>query len=180
MRSFTVLALLAVSFGLVAITEAQIILAAGIIIAAKAIALGFAKGAIVGCGVSGCFNRGGRGGRGGFGGRRYGRSAEVSYNMHDLIVSTSVQDSEDCVKKMVCMINAKPAEFLSEDERAILNTFGVDGELDVSMPSVEFDVAALIGRRVGAGQCNTVYARCPYKTEQLLETLKTPLAFNDA
>jgi hypothetical protein len=62
---------------------------------------------------------------------------------------------------------------LAEDEQLILSLFG-RGDIDVSKSTVEFDLAAMMGQKVGVGHCNTVYARCPYNVKQLMEVMRQP------
>ena len=51
--------------------------------------------------------------------------------------------------------------------------FGQDGEINLGKPSVEFDLAALVGKKVGFEQCQTVYARCKYDYSQLRYSFNT-------
>ena len=38
--------------------------------------------------------------------------------------------------------------------------------------TAEFDLAALMGRNVGQKQCDTIYARCPYQTKDLMAVMR--------
>jgi hypothetical protein len=44
----------------------------------------------------------------------------------------------------------------------------------VSKSTVEFDLAAKMGRRAGVEHCNTIYARCPYGVSELMAIMRQP------
>ena len=50
----------------------------------------------------------------------------------------------------MCELNAKKAagEELSDNENIIADSYGKDGEVDINAESLEFDIAALLGRVV--------------------------------
>lgn len=106
--------------------------------------------------------------------RRWGRSVEAPEEAHDAIAETllqaSLNDAEDCAKKLVCSLNAQ--ENLNEEEAAIVALFGRNDAIDVSAVTAEFDLAALMGRKVGESQCQTIYARCPYQTKDLMNMMR--------
>jgi hypothetical protein len=167
MKSFAlVLAFLATST--IVVVNGQIITAAvaGSIIAAavglKIVAgLGFAAGAGVG------FAGGRRNG-----GRRFGKRSAA--DAKSIMLEASLDDAQDCAKKLVCTINAKPTHAHGPEEKAIYSIFGNQVEsLDVSQDTVEFELAALMGRRVGVSQCNKIYARCPFEQKTLLEAIQS-------
>ena len=70
-------------------------------------------------------------------------------------------------------LSSKDASTLAEDEALILSLFG-RGDLDVSKSTIEFDLAAKMGQKVGIAHCNTVYSRCAYNIEQLMEVMRQP------
>ena len=55
---------------------------------------------------------------------------------------------------------------------AIAQTFGQMDAIDVTLPSVEFDLAALIGRMVGSQRCKTIYSRCTLTPQSLMEGIR--------
>jgi hypothetical protein len=61
---------------------------------------------------------------------------------------------------------------LKEDEFAIATTFGQADVIDVTKPSVLFDVAAHIGRMAGEKQCRTVYSRCAAEANLLISEIR--------
>merc|ERR1712004_799994 len=58
------------------------------------------------------------------------------------------------------------------DEIVIATLFGKSAGIDLSAATVEFDLAALMGRQTGKAQCDTIYARCPYQTKDLMEVMR--------
>ena len=68
-------------------------------------------------------------------------------------------------------LSSKEVTTLAEDEALILSLFGL-GDLDVSKPTVEFDLAAKVGQKAGAGHCIEVYARCPYNEMELMKFMR--------
>ena len=59
---------------------------------------------------------------------------------------------DDCSKRLLCELNAKAAEGnrLTENEEILANAFGKRNNLDVGAETLEFDVAAVLGRKVHA------------------------------
>merc|ERR1711997_760123 len=60
------------------------------------------------------------------------------------------KDQDDCSKRLVCELNAMRSDgkVLSEHEEVLADAFGNSGELDVGKDSLEFDIAAVLGREV--------------------------------
>jgi hypothetical protein len=48
------------------------------------------------------------------------------------------------------------------------------GALDVSKSTVEFDLAAFMGRQAGEAQCEKIYSRCAYNSQILMEVMRQP------
>merc|ERR1712037_55694 len=109
---------------------------------------------------------------------RYGRSIEDEQiidedeALSNAILDASLKDAEDCAKKLICSLNAKEVSTLASDESAIAELFGKSGSIDVSAATAEFDLAALMGRQAGKAQCETIYARCPYESKDLMEIMR--------
>ena len=57
---------------------------------------------------------------------------------------------DDCSKRLLCELNAMAAEGrrLTETEEVLANAFGKRNNLDVGAETLEFDVAAVLGRKV--------------------------------
>jgi len=106
--------------------------------------------------------------------RRHGRSVEdESFDeMSNAILDASLNDAEDCAKKLVCSLNAQDVKTLQADEAAIASLFGKTAGIDLTSTTVEFDLAAFMGRQAGKNQCDTIYARCPYQSKDLMEVMR--------
>lgn len=108
--------------------------------------------------------------------RRHGRSVEdetFEFNeMSNAILDASLNDGDDCAKKLICSLNAQDIKTLQADEAVIASLFGKSAGIDLTAATIEFDLAALMGRQVGKHQCDTIYARCPYQTKDLMEVMR--------
>ena len=113
---------------------------------------------------------------------RYGRSTADAEESEEAatsaLLAASVYDADDCAKMTVCLLNAKLAESLDEDERKLASLFGRKGELDVSKVTVVFDLAAVVGKKAGKAQCERIYARCPYGLAELMSVFRAPVSVN--
>ena len=111
---------------------------------------------------------------------RYGRSIEDQSDVSDAILLASLNDAEDCAKKLVCLLNGQDKTSLEQDELVITDLFGKNEAIDVTSVTAEFDLAALMGRKAGVEQCNTIYARCPFQKAELMDVMRqrTPAFVN--
>ena len=50
--------------------------------------------------------------------------------------------------------------------------------INVNGDSVEFDLAALVGRKVNAAKCSKIYARCQFDKPKLMEILQEEIINN--
>lgn len=98
---------------------------------------------------------------------RYGRSV-TDEEFDNFFLQASIKDTDDCGKSFICQLNAKPVNELAEFERVMRGTYAVGDVIDVTQDTVEFDLAAMIGRKAGEEQCEIIYARC----ESNYETMK--------
>jgi len=157
---------------MVAIAESTIIVAGGGLALAGLFGLkallvgGFAAGAVIGA----ASRRRSYGRSYGRSHRRWGRSVEDESS--NAILDASLNDAEDCAKKLICSLNAQDVKTLQADEAAIASLFGKTAGIDLSSTTVEFDLAALMGRQAGKHQCDTIYARCPYQSKDLMEVMR--------
>merc|ERR1711963_1338719 len=63
--------------------------------------------------------------------RRYGRSVETEEDMMaEVLLDASLNDADDCGKKLICILNAQ--ESLAEDEAKIAQLFGKTESIDLS------------------------------------------------
>jgi len=110
---------------------------------------------------------------------RFGRSIEDEKTidndeaLSNAILDASLNDADDCAKKLICSLNAKEVSTLASDESAIAELFGKSGSIDVTAATAEFDLAALMGRLAGKAQCDTIYARCSYEPKDLMEIMRS-------
>lgn len=161
---FVVLSLI----GAMTVANAQLLTAAAIVIGAKIlIGKGLIIGAAKGVAARRLASGGSRGGRGGHG--RHGRDAA---DFNTVLVEENKRDVDDCAKLLICRLNATPVSKLDEDEIAIASAFGQSDVIDVTQPSVLYDVAAHIGRSAGAKQCRTVYPRCLAEVDNIVKEIK--------
>ena len=59
-----------------------------------------------------------------------------------------------------------------EDEFAIATTFGQSDVIDVTQPTVLYDVAAHVGRMAGEKQCRAVYSRCTVEANLIMSEIR--------
>ena len=74
------------------------------------------------------------------------------------------KDQDDCSKRLVCELNAmrRDGQELSEHEVVLADAFGNTGELDVGKDSLEFDIAAVLGREVNDRSLKTYLEKYVY------------------
>ena len=84
-----------------------------------------------------------------------------------MFLTASVQDTNDCAKSFVCHINAKPVSELGEFELVMREMYAIGDNIDFTQDTVEFDLAALVGRKAGESQCMTIYQRCKSNYETM-------------
>jgi len=77
----------------------------------------------------------------------------------------------------VCYANSLKNVRVPKAELALVELFG-DSPIDLADPSVEFHLAAQIGKNVGKKQCEVVYARCQYTYKQLFDAMAQPIPEN--
>ena len=64
---------------------------------------------------------------------------------------SELQDQDDCSKRLLCELNAKKASSLTgmtENEEIIASSYGKTDSIDINAESLEFDIAAVLGRVV--------------------------------
>lgn len=84
--------------------------------------------------------------------------------------SSHLEDSSDCVKRLLCELQAIKDRDLSWDEYVIKKS--ILPVLDYSSPTLQFNIAADVGRQEGIDQCSIVYNRSVDKTPGIKKTLK--------
>merc|ERR1711874_492175 len=66
-------------------------------------------------------------------------------------------DQDGCGKKLICELRAKQKSGFTEDERLIAENFGSGTQVDVSDITVEYDLAAQLGKYMGLERCQQLY-----------------------
>merc|ERR1712117_80514 len=86
------------------------------------------------------------------------------------------KDQDDCSKRLVCELNAmrRTGKVLSQNEEILADAFG-KSDLDVGKDSLEFDIAAVLGREVGMRRCEMSYRRCETPIPQLVKMIETEI-----
>jgi len=84
------------------------------------------------------------------------------------------KDQDDCSKRLLCELNAmrKEGKTLSEDAKVLADSFGSGSNLDIGAETLEFDIAAVLGRTAGKLRCELSYRRCETSVEELLEMIR--------
>jgi len=138
-------------------------------------------------------NRGRSHGRS-YGHRRYGRSIdgsdESSIQLEQIMLQASLEDNDDCAKAFVCYVNAKPTRTTPVEEfvfdyfgtatkeqamlKALMPKEAAQGltVVDALSPTVQFDLAAQIGKMGGSQQCKLIYAQCPLPYSELISVIE--------
>merc|ERR1712123_318980 len=62
---------------------------------------------------------------------------------------------------------------MTAEEKIIAEKFGSGKQVDVSDITVEFDLAAQIGRNMGEARCQQLYKRCDTSTEDMVKMIQT-------
>lgn len=134
-----------------------------------------------------------------YGGRgRWGRSIAESedqslFQLEQMMIKAATEDNDDCAKSIVCQVNAKPI-LNNGMEAFIYDYFGGNSKdtamlkalmpnasqglavVDTLSPTVQFELAAQVGRVGGLQQCQKVYAQCPLTYNEILPILEGQLA----
>ena len=64
---------------------------------------------------------------------------------------------------------------LKEDERLIAENFGSGTQVDVSDITVEYDLAAQLGKYMGLERCQQLYNRCDLSSSDMVRMIKTEM-----
>jgi len=73
------------------------------------------------------------------------------------MMSASREDSDECVKRLLCELQGRLDDELSWDERLIKKSVTPSNDYAASYPQFQF--AAYLGERQGSEKCNVVYTR---------------------
>merc|ERR1712024_103614 len=84
-------------------------------------------------------------------------------------------DQDGCGKKLICELRAKQKSGFTEDERLIAENFGSGTQVDVSDITVEYDLAAQLGKYMGLERCQQLYNRCDLSSADMVRMIKTEM-----
>jgi len=107
--------------------------------------------------------------------RRIKRDIEENgFNMNDWYRDMTEMDQDSCGKKLICELRSKEASGVSMtvEEKLIAEKFGDGRQVDVSDITVEFDLAAQIGRNMGESRCQQLYNRCELSTDDMVKMIQ--------
>merc|ERR1712059_52937 len=106
---------------------------------------------------------------------RVRREVEANgFNLTAWYEDMTEKDQDDCGKLLVCELRAKEQHsFLTENEKTIADYFGNGRSVDVGEITVEFDLAAQVGKNMGKGRCQELYGRrCDTTTEDMVAMIE--------
>merc|ERR1711892_332277 len=83
------------------------------------------------------------------------------------------KDQDDCSKRLLCGLNAKRAEGkdLTENEQIIADAFGKNNDIGIGVETLEFDLAAVLGKEGGLRRCELSYRRCETTVPEMMEMI---------
>jgi hypothetical protein len=82
-------------------------------------------------------------------------------------------DFDDCGKRLVCEVEALPAELRSEEEVLIAGLFGDNAVIDPASPKAEYDLAAYLGASTRSKiACARRYHKCPMDRKTIGQALE--------
>merc|ERR1711997_1073376 len=108
--------------------------------------------------------------------RRIKREVEAGgFDVNAWYRDMTEMDQDDCGKKLVCELRAKQKSGFTEDERLIAENFGSGTQVDVSDITVEYDLAAQLGKYMGLERCQQLYNRCDLSSADMVRMIKTEM-----
>ncbi|KAF0303053.1 hypothetical protein FJT64_002914 [Amphibalanus amphitrite] len=158
-------ALALVAVGLASFSEAIFIFETAAAGTASTVGVGTATGAAALAGVGGLVLGAGLVGVLALAASRRGkRSVEDGLKEDAVFNLVAASDAFGCAMKLVCLLEAKPDEGLTEDDTFILNIFGRDPQAPsiekMKTPRGAYDYAAFMGKRFGADSCEELFHTC--------------------
>merc|ERR1711892_816241 len=83
------------------------------------------------------------------------------------------KDQDDCSKRLLCELNAKliGGKWLTENERIIANSFGQNNEIDIAAETLDFNLAAVLGKKGGLRRCELSFRRCETPVEEMVKMI---------
>lgn len=82
-------------------------------------------------------------------------------------------DYDDCGKRLVCEVEALPAEQRTEEEALMAGLFGDNNVIDPASPKAEYDLAAYLGSSTHSKiACARRYHKCPMDRKTIGQALE--------
>jgi hypothetical protein len=89
-------------------------------------------------------------------------------------------DYDDCGKRLVCEVEALPAELRTEDEVLIAGLFGDNNVIDPASAKAEYDLAAYLGSSTKSKiACAKRYHKCPTDRKTIMQAVQKQRAAGD-
>merc|ERR1712083_1112317 len=108
--------------------------------------------------------------------KRIKREVEAGgFDINNWYRDMTEMDQDGCGKKLVCELRAKQKFGFTEDERLIAENFGSGTQVDVSDITVEYDLAAQLGKYMGLERCQQLYNRCDLSSSDMVKMIKTEM-----
>merc|ERR1712141_513898 len=105
--------------------------------------------------------------------KRIKREVEAGgFDINNWYRDMTEMDQDGCGKKLICELRAKQKSGFTEDERLIAENFGSGTQVDVSDITVEYDLAAQLGKFMGLDRCQQLYNRCDLSSADMVRMIK--------
>merc|ERR1712024_42272 len=109
--------------------------------------------------------------------RRIEREVESGgFDINNWYRDMTEMDQDGCGKKLICELRAKQqSSGFTADEKLIAENFGSGTQVDVSDITVEYDLAAQLGKYMGLERCQQLYNRCDLSSSDMIRMIKTEM-----
>merc|ERR1711990_699993 len=108
--------------------------------------------------------------------RRIKREVESGgFDINNWYRDMTEMDQDGCGKKLICELRAKQKSGFTEDERLIAENFGSGNQVDVSDITVEYDLAAQLGKYMGLERGQQLYNRGDLSSADMVRMIKTEM-----
>merc|ERR1712020_617636 len=105
--------------------------------------------------------------------KRIKREVEAGgFDINNWYRDMTEMDQDGCGKKLICELRAKQKSGFTEDEKLIAENFGSGTQVDVSDITVEYDLAAQLGKYMGLERCQQLYNRCDLSSADMVRMIK--------
>merc|ERR1711997_1194635 len=109
--------------------------------------------------------------------KRIKREVEAGgFDINNWYRDMTEMDQDGCGKKLICELRAKQqSSGFTADEKLIAENFGSGTQVDVSDITVEYDLAAQLGKYMGLERCQQLYNRCDLSSSDMIRMIKTEM-----